>query len=490
MKQRLLVLFAALCLLLSACGLPVQLPESVLDASEASREAETPMDPEELGDWLLEKMYERQEEHFAYDMDMDMTFQLMLEGEDMEEIKSSSRSRSIRREDGTTAYQMEMESEGSRTSLWHDDGMLYLDSDYGSYKVEMDPEEFQQEYLGGVAGKVLSNPAVNKQMMRWIGTIRGQETEDGYILTYGDLSPECWNLISGMLGGMLAEIDGNLRDLTMDGTITLDRQGNILGQELVETVEMDSMGMTARVEVVMRMDVNCYDEQVTIKAPKDDEDFREMSDVEIPQVFANGYGQTLWQDELRYQDTLTLRVADEVNGLEDVYIQSDEIRSTVDLGGLNVEWDTGHMKNDQVIGWSQDIYSGGQGTVTDESGEQEYSYDDESFASDIAEFMTLYTDSFEEGNDYQMEEDGTRRRLTYTFSEDYAAYLLRNFLESYGTGVDYREAMEADCRGSMTIWFDETGAMVEQKLEASAELTFETGVISVTVEDHGTVLAA
>ena len=61
-------------------------------------------------------------------------------------------------------------------------------------------------------------------------------------------------------------------------------------------------------------------------------------------------------------------------------------------------------------------------------------------------------------------------------------------MESYETGVDYREASEQKCEGSMSVWFDETGALAEQKLEVSAELTFEAGVISVTVEDHGLVL--
>ena len=66
MKHRLFVLWLALCLLLSACGgLPIQVPESAVQAAEASEAEEASRDPEELGKWLWEKMVERQEEHLS-----------------------------------------------------------------------------------------------------------------------------------------------------------------------------------------------------------------------------------------------------------------------------------------------------------------------------------------------------------------------------------------------------------------------------------------
>ena len=492
MKQRLFVLWLALCLLLSACGgLPIQVPESAVQAAEASEAEEASRDPEELGKWLWEKMAEHQEEHFAYDMDMEMTVRVRVDGEEIEELEDaeiSSRVRTISREDGTITYQAETETDGGRTSVWYDDGMVYMEDDYGSYKAKAEADEIQGGFaMGSTLGRMTS-----KQMLQWFGTVRGEETEDGYVLTYGDMSPRFWNLILGMLGGILGEMDEgfeeSIRDITLSGTVRLDREGDVLSQEVVGTAELDILGTSMQEEFTMKTDVNCYDEQVSIQVPRDDEEFREMSDIEIPEVFSNGYNTLLGRDDIRYQDALILRVADREKAMEDTYIQQDELRCSVDFGGLSVEWDTGYLKNDQMTDWSNDTYSGGHGVLSDAEQQREYSYDDASMWSDIVDFITLYADSFEDGNTYTLREDGGRRRLTYTLSAEYAEMLTEGLLESYETGVDYREASAQKCEGSMSVWFDETGAVAEQKLEVSAELTFEAGVISVTVEDHGLVL--
>ena len=331
--------------------------------------------------------------------------------------------------------------------------------------------------------------------------LEGRETESGYVLEYEGITPEAWQdyakLSDGILGNILedAELSGEnaafgFEDLEISGEYAMNKDGELQRQRIEYQFEMSLLGMTVTAEETVEVKVNGFDDNVHISVPEDDESFRSMSDIHIPEMFINGFNSTLAREDLHYQDTLTLWLSDAEQGLEDVYIQQDDLEYTMDLGGLTARWDTGYLKNDLVTSWSSDSYSGGEGVITDQDGEREYTYDDDSFLSDMIDFMTLYTDSFDSGRDYRLEEDGSQRLLTYTLDGDYAAMLMDTFLEGYETGVLYTDALEEDCRGTMSVWFDETGAMAAQKLELAGELTYEAGVISVTLEDHGTVLSA
>lgn len=509
MKKRMLTICLALCCLLTACGgVPIQIPESVRAAAEEGTtpeerlEEDIPQDPEELGEWLLELIEERKE-HYAIDYDVEMKIKADMLGESMSEgIKT--RVRKIEPKDGEASYQNAAQYGGETTCVYYADGMVYLESAYGNYKAPIDLEEFREAYMGqALADMILTEgDSLFGMGADVFEHVEGRETENGYVLKFEGIAPEAWQdyskLLDSIMGSMLdtdalGGEDGlfSFEDLDMEisGEYTMDKDGELQREQLEYQFEMSLLGMTMTAEETVEVKVNGYDDEVRISVPEDDESFRSMSDIHIPEVFSNGFNSALSREDMHYQDTLTLRLSDAGQGLEDVYIQQDDLEYTMDFGGLTARWDTGYLKNDQVTRWSCDSYSGGEGVITDQDGEREYTYDDDIFLADMLGFIALYTDSFDSGSDYRLEQEDFRQCLTYTLSEDYMAMLLEEFLEGYETGVDYLEALEEELWGTVSIWFDETGTLAEQKLELAAELTYEAGVISVTLEDHGTVLS-
>lgn len=514
MRMRILALTAALCLLLSACGgeaagrsaeteASVSAAEESVSASEApavesenpteepaedpesSLETEAqaaPEDPVELGRWLWALNEEKDQENYAVDYDMDMTIRVELDGESTTE-KVSTRIRQIEHEDGTVTYQSEEQYMNAVTKTWYDDGMVYLSDPYGDYKAPMDLDTFRETYINDGSSDLLELTADD------FGTLTGEATGSGYVLTYGDVALDAWMTFSGMFDDALEGLDGGCESFSLNGTVTLDKDGNMLRHDMQMSVSFDIMGMTLVEDLTMVQSVNGYNESVSISAPADDDVFVDMSDIEIPSVFADGFNGTLAQDALHYQDTMTLSVSDPSQGITDVYTQQDDIVYSFESDGLHVVWDTSLLDGGQVVSWSNDSYAAGVGAITDETGEAPYTYDDDSFGSDIAGFITLYTDSFDAGNHYQLAQDGDQMVLTYDIDSDYVRGLLSGYLEGYGTGVDYDEAEAKECRGTMSIWFDMSGLMVSQLLDVSAELTYETGVLSVSLTDQGDVLA-
>lgn len=491
MKTKMLALCAALCLLLSACGggetaqSSQAEPESTKaepmeSAVESSREeaAEAPGDPEALGAWLWELNEDQAERHFALDFDMDMNIKIMI-GEETTSQKLKSRIRQIRREDDTIAYQIEEQYLDSQMELWYDDGTVYLSDDYGDYKAPMELEAFQEQYASDGSSDLMELDSSN------FGTLTGEKTETGYVLTYGDVDMKAWMAFSGLMDGMLDVVDGSCQDFTLSGTITMDAQGDMIRHEMNMNVTLEIMGLTMTEELEMLQSVNSVDEKVSIVVPEDDEDFRDVGDIAIPRTFCDGFNSTLAQDSLDYQSTWTLELTDQTESPATVYGQEDNISYSFDDTGLRVVWTTTATVDGEAVGWTEDSYAGGEGVIKDPDGEEPYVYDDENFSQDIAGFLTVYVDSFDSGSGYAQTPEGD---LAYDLDAEYAESLLDSYLTDMETGVNISEALEKFVQGGMEVRFNADGAMVSQELVITAELTYEVGTISVTFRDFGEVL--
>lgn len=495
MKTKLLALGMALCLLLSACGSGETAqsskaePESTKAESTASVQesapessleelAEAPQDPEELGAWLWELNETQDAVHYAMDFDMDMSVKISI-GEETSTEKVKTRIRQIRREDGTMAYQTEQRYLDTQSELWYDDGMVYLSDDYGDYKAPMDLDLFQEQYIDNGSSDLMELSPED------FGTLTGEETDTGYVLTYGDVALEAWMAFSGMLDGMLDVVDGSCEDFTLSGTVTMDRKGNMIRHEMYMSVSVQVMGITMDEELEMLQSVNSVDENVSIVVPENDEDFRDVGDIAIPKTFCDGFNSTLAQDSLGYQSAWTLELSDQAEGLATTYGQEDDIHYSFDETGLQVAWTTTATVDGEVVGWTEDSYAGGEGVLKDPDGEEPYIYDDESFGEDIAAFLTAYVESFDSGSGYAQTPEGD---LAYDLDAEYAESLLDSYLTDMETGVDIGEALEKFVQGGMEVRFNADGAMVSQELVITAELTYEVGTISVTFRDFGEVI--
>lgn len=510
MKRRIIALAAALCLLLGACGqttseaaetgqsVPVEdsapaAPESPAPESPAPVSAEEPAasadaapeDPAELGKWLWALSEQRDAEIFAQDYDMDMSITVDLDGEGSTE-KVSGRVRQIERDDGSVLYQSEEQYQNTVTKTWYGDGVVYLSDTYGNFKAPMDADSFREGYLDNGNSDLLALSPEDFE------TLTGEKTGSGYTVTYSGAALDTWMAFSGLFGDVmdtLGEDNFTCESFTLDGTVTLDETGATRHHEMHLQASFTVLGMTLTEQIDMTMDSNSFNEDVTVTLPADDGSFRDVSDIEIPTMFVTGINGTLSQQALTYQDTMTLDISDLAQGLSDQYIQQDDLTYFFDLDGLNVEWRTTATLNGELLDQTTDSYSGGVGTISGTDGDSEYSYDDDSFGTDIASFITLYTVSFDFGDQFVLEPDGSNMKLTYDLSSEYVESLLMGYLDNFSTGVDLSEASEQTYSGTMTLWFDAAGLMVSQRLDAAAELTYQSGTITVSLTDQGDVTA-
>lgn len=500
MWKKMLALLTVFCLL-AGCGAGSQVAQQAAEqnaaasAADSTPEASTapaesaleeaptalegaPEDPAELGKWLLEQT----KTYYAVDYDMDTSVLITVAGEEST-VNLSTRQKQIEHEDGSLTVQQEEQLLGTITKTWFDDGMVYFSDASGNYKAPLDLEAFMAQFLGS-AEETLD-----------LGTdsfdgLTAEQTDSGYTVTYQGIAPELISTVFGMVENLLGDIglSDNPPDLSMEGAIFFDPDGYMLRHEIHMTMTADLLGETLTEEIDAVQVINNINEKVSIAVPADDETFMEMSDINIPTVFYTGYDTTLAQDAITYQDTMALTITD--GSATDTYIQQDDISYRMDFSGLSVVWNSNTSCNGETIDWLTDTYACGEGTLEDSAGVEPYTYDDESFSLDIVDFVLYYTDSFDYGSNFLMETEGSLTKLTYDVAPEYVETVLDGFSESLATGVSFADASSIVSSGTMTAWFDSaTGLMVSQRFQGTSDLTLETGVITVSLEDSGDITA-
>ena len=459
-------------------------PEAVPEESVIETPSpDAPDDPEALGQWLWDLQETAFEQTFAIDGDIEMAAHVWVDAEEFS-IPITYRLKEISHEDGSRTYQCETRIENTVTTTWYEDGIIYLSDEYGNYKAPYDEFSFLDVYLSDTFSDM------NSIGSEFYGTLTGEKTETGYLLSYGDVSLDAWAICSSLFSSTFSAIglEGSCQDLNITGTMTLDPSGNLLRHDYQLSATLDIMGTSITEEIQVNQVINNRNENVSISVPTDDESYVEMSDISIPTIFSDGYNTTLAQDALTYQDTMALTVSD--GDTSHVFLQQDDISYMYDSSYiLSAVWDSSLSQDGERLSWFSDSYSNGEGVYSDDTGDAPYTYDDASFAEDIFYFVTLYTDSFSYGTNFVSETDGDRTKLTYDLDPAYVEMLLSEYSETYGAGIYFEDASSISSDGTMTVWFDSFGLMVEQTIQCTSELTMETGVFTVTLEDTGTVSA-
>ena len=491
MKKRWLALLMAVCLLLGAltgCGdkeaSNQTLPESAsgeLSASLQEDSAAIPEDPQELGKWLWELMEAANEEIYAEDMDMVMAMDVSVDGESTSQ-NINMRVKKIEDPDGTITSQMDMEVLNSVTKVWYADGVVYLSDPYGDYKAPMEQEDFLKSYDNDSSGDLLELTAEDFE------TLTGAVTDTGYTITFAGVNLDAWMTFSGLFEDAAAGAGSACKAFDLSGTIELDDAGYLIKETLNLSATFEILGLKLTEEIELKASSNGYNEKVTISVPEDDDAFLELEDITLPSTLSSGYATALSQYALSYQNLVVLSLDDDA--FPEEYTQQDDIVYYIGDTGLLSSWVTSYIYNEDEERVVEDLYAGGEGTLTEDGEETVYSYSDEDMLADIMNFITAYSDALLYAGDITTETDGTMMVVTMAVdSEDYAAPILDGYLTSY-TELSLYDATDYELTGTMTICFDMTGMMVSQLLEITGEMTFEEeGTIAVSLLDGGDVLA-
>lgn len=499
MRKKWTALAVVLCLLLSGCGggaaasaaAESTAPAAASEQTEASTtetnaaEAEDSqaaadtgdMTPEELAQWAWAQMEAHDEAAYAVDYDIDMTIGVDLDGESTTQ-KISGRVKEIDSEnDGDMIYES-MQMNGSVTETWTGGGYVYLSDSNGKYKAAVSDDDDQEDQNGA---EDLLEIDVSK-----FGTMTAEATGDGYTVTFGDPDLDTWMAFSDLLSGVGDDVTCN--SFTLDGTVEMGQDGALSKLDMELSAEFDIMGMTMTETITMSQTINNYDDGVSIHLPEDDADFREVSDINLPTAFINGFNTLLSQYGVSYQDELTIGISDGTN--TDTYVEDNVVNYVYDEdNGLSATWETDQTLNGEAIGQTIDAYAGGEGTQIIDGEENSYTYDDASMLSDIQIYLTMYADSFTYGSDYQLEQDGDYQKLSMTLDSEYVEYLVSTYLSALETDISFDEASDIASEGTISFWFDLNGMLVMQQLDTSCTLSYTGAEFTITVSDTGAVMA-
>lgn len=500
MRKKWTALAVALCLLLSGCGgtgaassapaestataaasEQTEVSATELNAAEvADSQAATDtgdMTPEELAQWAWAQMETHDEAAYAVDYDMDMAVSVDLDGESTTQ-KASGRVKEIDSEtDGDMTYES-MQMNGAVTETWTGGGYVYLSDSNGKYKAPVSDDDDQEDQNGA---EDLLEIDVSK-----FGTMTAEATDKGYTVTFGDPDLDTWMEFSDLLSGVGDGVTCN--SFTLDGTVEMGQDGALSKLDMELSAEFDIMGTTMKETVSLSQTINNYDDGVSINLPEDDTSFREVSDINLPTAFINGFNTLLSQYGVSYQAELNIGVSDGTN--TDTYVEDNIINYVYDEdNGLSATWEIDQTLNGEVVGQSDDTYAGGEGTQVVDGEESSYTYDDATMLSDVQNVIAVYADSFAYGSDYQLGQDGDYQKLTMTLDSEYVEYLVSSYLSTLETDISFDEASDIASEGTISFWFDVNGMLVMQQFDGSCTLSYTGAEFTITVSDIGAVMA-
>lgn len=502
MRKQWIALAAALCLLLSGCGgtgtvssapeptsgsaASVQHETSAAEAEtsapapqeNSSQELSDPGDlsPEELGHWAWAQMEAYNDSAYAIDYDMDMSVSITLDDESTSE-KLTGRIKSIQSEaDGETAY-ASIQTAGEVTETWYGGGYVYLSDSTGKYKAPYDEDAQQAEQNG--ASDLLEIDADN------FGTLTAEATDKGYTVTFADPTLDTWMAFSDMLS---AAGDGvTCTGFGLSGTVEMGQDGALRNLDMELSAEFDIMGMTMTETLTMTQDVNGYDDSVSIHVPETDAEFKEISDISLPTAFIDGYNTLLSQYALTYQGDLELTVSD--GSSTDTYGQTDDFSFIYYEDGLVAVWNRVLAQNGETVDYFNEHYANGQLDRIGPDGETNGTYSEDDYLSDVDSFLAYYSDSFDYGDHFTLQQDGEYQVLTYDVDSIYVEAVTAGNLSSLDSVIDPDEASSVTASGTLSFWFDLSGMLVRQEFSGTVEYQFSGAVFTVTITDTGTVLA-
>ena len=498
MGRKWMTLALTLCLLLSGCGGGTSKPEAasseqqtqteisavVLDDEETAEPAEDSqvdaavddMTPEELGQWAWNQLEAHSEASYAKDYDMEISVTVDIGGESTTQ-KATGRVKEIDSETDGYMYYEKMQVNGEVTENWYGNGYAYLSDSYGQYKAPMDEDAYDEMMNGEDTEDLVADD---------LGILTAEKTDKGYTVTYGDLDLELWTVFAdGFVG-----VDENTTctAFTLDGTVEMDANGAIHEQKMEITGQFDLYGETMTQTISMSQSVTNYDDGVSIRLPEDDEDFREVSDISLPETILDGFSSLLGQYGVSYQSEIGITVSDGTSS--DEYVVDDTIHYIYGFDeNLYMSWITTQMLNGETVNQISDTFDSGEGTQVINGEENNYLSDDEMMLSYIQNFIAYYTDCLAYGSDYQLEQDGDYQKLSMTLDSEYVEYLVSTYLSALETEISFDEASDIASEGTISFWFDLNGMLVMQQLDTSCTLSSTDAEYTITVSATGAVMA-
>ncbi len=457
----------------------VSIPEAEPEAVPAEASVQTPAqdDPAELGKWIWEESDAVEQGIYASDYDTEAAVDMTV-GDVTTSQRISGRIREIDGPDGYI-YHEEQVTDGVSAEVWFQDDMVYQASALGSFKAPVSKEDFVALNSANASVEMSDLGAGN------FGKLIGEKTETGYKLTFGEADLDAWMAFSSMFQESLGDTQEMVTctALTIDGVLETDQDLYATHVQMTIAMTLDMAGIPVDISMDMDLIYNGYNEEVNILVPAEDNSFTEISDINIPTLFIEGYTLMMSQTALHYEGSMHLKLSDDMT--EEVQTQNDIIIYTSDDQGFRAQWDTTVLLDGEITSSSSDVYANGEGVLTDETGETPYTYDDAQFITDVSTFITYYVDSFDYGRNHVLSHEGDSAVLTYDLSSEYVEALMSEYISLEGLDI-------VDADGTMTVTFDgATGMVTGQDLVATLLLTDPASGLGLIVDlqDVGQLMA-
>lgn len=442
--------------------------ESVVEVPSVHEDG-GPTDPEELAKWVWAMAEETSDAAFAYDFDLSTLMEVELEGETVYS-QISSREKEITTDSGTIFYSSAV-SDGQTTREWYADGMYYMTSPLGSFKVPMTVEEYQAQ------DDTTSSSSVVELYPENFGKLFALRNDNGYGVNFSEPTLDTWMAFSNLLVPEDQEI-ATCEAFDLEGYMQVDHEGNVTQLKL----EMDVVMNIADVPMSMSVTVNQltmgYNEDVVIDVPVEDESYLELPDLSIPMAITTSRAITEAMPAVAYQKLFAMTLEEEA-GVQ-VVLQTDSIAYSTDENGLTVIWDTIENINGEDVYVCHETFSNGEGLLVENSDETTYYLSD----SDMLEYIFAetfpYEDTFAHGSNFQTEHDSDA--LTYDLDPEYVEETVLEYLTMYGVESLMTEGTVNSVSGNACIWVDASGLIYSQLTSLSVEVEIDGVPVSISIQ--------
>ena len=505
--RKMIAIGLCLCLLLCGCGgnettpasttaagnsavsVPAEVSAAEVVAEPSVHEDGGPTDPVELAKWVWAMADETSDNHYAEDYDLSMTMEMDMDGEysftqisaRIKTISSATGNYAYSKADGTT-WAGDYPS-NTYTESWYGDGMYYLSDSLGNYKVPMTYEEYEAQ---DDASDDSSSQMIAELNPEDFGSLYASRTDLGYTVTFSKPTLETWMAFSGLLTSDDQE-SITCEAFSLSGTIQCDLDGNITQLKLDMTITVDIMGVPMTMQYEANQITMGYDNKVKIELPTEDETYLELPNLSIPTALYTSQLITNALPSLQYQGVYLITLADDYS--VETILQTDNIGYITDDVGVRGVWNTVVTTNDETTYSSSDVFEYGSGIFTDPEGEQPYECNDSQFIDSIQTMITANLSTFSFGTDFQLSEENGVSVLTYNLEQTYVEEWMLNTLDAIDIAYFMDDSDIQASSGTVSLWIDASGLLISNIATLNVEVIYEDTPVTLSLQTGGDIVA-
>ncbi len=368
------------------------------------------------------------------------------------------------------------DSDSGKFDIYYNDGFIFENGIYGTYKAQMSAEDFSEyisSYVPGIGGVSPDN----------FSEIGYEKTSDGCKVTATGADEQVLQLISTAISSLGVPVLPEECTVKIEMEITEDGQYRAIKTSY--TGETQYQGENAVITVEMEKNFKSINGEVQIELPENLDSYIEVSDIDIPKIFTYAYMYYASSADHNANVNFILDLESNAGDMSCSY-DIDISSGRDDNGKLKASMETELASLGETYSFSE-TYENGQYTLKNISGEEtseELDYED--MLDYIYTFLGWYSDSLPYIKNLSMTQEDGNYVITYAYTEDYTDAdidKLLSYVYSEFDGLIYNcLEWSYDHSNGILVIDGDSFAVISHTVSHEATYTFDDDVWHITME--------